>query len=73
MALFEVHKLYSKNVTDEMERINGVPFKEFYFSVAIHIGVSVGVQRLVQTGFNFVQLCFTIDNEIACHFLQLFS
>jgi len=29
MAIFQVHKLYSKNVTDEMERINDVPLKEF--------------------------------------------
>ena len=29
MTLFQVHKLYSKNVTDEMERINNVPLKEF--------------------------------------------
>jgi hypothetical protein len=28
MALFQVHKLYSKNVIDEMERINDVPLKE---------------------------------------------
>jgi len=57
MALFQVHKLYSKNVTDGMERINGVPLKEFQFSVVIHISVSVSVQWLVQTGFNLVQLC----------------
>jgi hypothetical protein len=37
------------------------------------VGVSVGVQKSVQTGFNFVHMCFTIDNEIACHFLQMFS
>jgi hypothetical protein len=35
--------------------------------------VSAGVQQLVQTGFNFVQLCFTICNEIVCDFLLLFS
>ena len=57
MALFQVHKLYSKNVTDGMERINGVPLKEFQFSVVIHISVSVSVQWFVQTGFNLVQLC----------------
>jgi hypothetical protein len=53
MALFQVHKLYSKNVTNEMERINDVPLKEFSCSVFTHISVSVGVQQLVQTGFNF--------------------
>jgi hypothetical protein len=39
-----------------MERINDVPLKEFQFSVVTHTSVSVGVQQLVQTGFNFVQL-----------------
>ena len=29
MALFQEHKLYGKNVTDEIERINDVPLKEF--------------------------------------------
>jgi len=29
MALFQVNKLYSKNVTHEMEKINDVPLKEF--------------------------------------------
>lgn len=32
--------------------------------------MSVGVQQLVQTGFDLVQLCFTIDNEIAWTFFN---
>jgi hypothetical protein len=43
MALFQIHKLYNKNVTDEMERIDVVPLKRFQFSAVTHIGVSAGV------------------------------
>jgi len=43
-------------VTDEMERIDDLPLKEFHFPAVIHISVSVGVQQLVQTGLNCVQM-----------------